>query len=252
MCSKMNPDTLDVCQFCGARLKPLILSQTGAPDLPAERNKPAPPPPPSVEPPKRDAGDWLSSLRAGSSSLDSSSESAPQESAEPTSSVDDWLAKLRAQDEVEDEAAAPQPAAEEPGSGGDWLARLRAQDEVQEAEAPAPQPAADETGSGEDWLSSLRAPSQETPSWLSEAAPGESGQPDWLSSGAAAPEPGAQAELPPWLASESEPATPQEGASTIDRLRALGGEADATMVSRPEAAGEGELTSRPAPELAPG
>ncbi|MEK6572745.1 MAG: hypothetical protein AABZ58_00320, partial [Chloroflexota bacterium] len=103
MCSKINPDTLDVCQFCGARLRPLFLSPTTPLERPAEPGKPAttPAPAPTTPPSSGGTDDWLGQLRGGTSSFDSSSEE-PASSPDATEGVDDWLAKLRAQDEKDD------------------------------------------------------------------------------------------------------------------------------------------------------
>lgn len=63
MCSKQNPSEAEECEFCGARLKPLIIRQEpGQPPL-----KQTPPPTPSQPPPdrkQRQETDWLSRIRS--------------------------------------------------------------------------------------------------------------------------------------------------------------------------------------------
>jgi len=194
MCSKLNPDTLDVCQFCGARLRPLVLPPTSALDLPSDWKKPAPPPAPAPEPePKpaagKEADDWLGSLRSGTSSFESTPEE-PAADSGAAPSVDDWLAKLRAQDETQEaEEEAPQPATEEPApaqspEGGDWLGSLRA------------------SSAEPDWLSSpVESESQngEDVNWLQSFGPTD----ETLIGAVRAPTqpepPAADSELPEWL-----------------------------------------------------
>ncbi|MEK7312433.1 MAG: hypothetical protein AAB382_10700, partial [Chloroflexota bacterium] len=162
MCSKINPDTLDVCQFCGARLRPLFLSPTTPLERPAEPGKPATTP-------------------------------APAPTTQPSSGgTDDWLAKLRAQDEFEEPESAPAPPAEAGSVAGG---------------------AGAESSDQNDWLGSLRASGSEAPSWLSEPVEPEPQKDDvnWLqTSGSAdetlvskgkqlAAEPQAEVALPDWL-----------------------------------------------------
>ncbi|MEK7277530.1 MAG: hypothetical protein AAB427_09290, partial [Chloroflexota bacterium] len=90
MCGKANADTNDVCRFCGARLKPLVLPQTSELQLPANWNKPAAPAPPI--PPAPDES-WLSGLTAPSED----DQPGPAPSSQPPP-VDDWLSRLRADD----------------------------------------------------------------------------------------------------------------------------------------------------------
>ncbi|MBI5347726.1 MAG: hypothetical protein HZB77_00160 [Chloroflexi bacterium] len=165
MCSKMNPDTRDECQFCGARLKPLTLPPTSMLDLPdwnkpaAEKTAPAPP--------AADDDDWLRRLQGDAASTPS------------TSSVDaasDWLAQLNAQDESSSQPAA-QPDAD------NWLARLQA-DSSAPASSPEEEPQTAQTEDASDWLARLNAQDESSPTLPPpDSEPvGHSGKTDqWLS-----------------------------------------------------------------------
>jgi hypothetical protein len=161
MCSKMNPDTRDECQFCGARLKPLTLPPTSMLDIPdwnkpaAEKNAPASQ--------AADDDDWLRRLQRDAASTPS------------TSSVDaasDWLAQLNAQDES---SSAIQPDAD------NWLARLQA-DSPAPAASPEEEPQTPQTEDASDWLARLKAQDESTGTLPPETEPvGHSGKTDqWL------------------------------------------------------------------------
>jgi hypothetical protein len=100
MCSKSNPEDVEVCNFCGARMKPLIVDST-SPEAPT---------------------DWGDDLRG--------------EQDEVSDEAEDWLARVREDVDRTDHAPAEQPevSAEpidapeisaEPGDDPDWLGRLR-------------------------------------------------------------------------------------------------------------------------------
>ncbi|MEK7323961.1 MAG: hypothetical protein AAB217_01740, partial [Chloroflexota bacterium] len=172
MCGKANPDSLEECQFCGARLRPLVLPQTSNLQLPPDWDKPKPAATPPAEPakPKPDS-DWLHQLRGDAPS------SASAQPFKETASLPDWLG---ATDDSSQQAA--------PGVD-DWLSRLRDHDAAgsQQAEEPI----------SEDLLRSRlgglgEAPPSEPegglPGWLgSDSASAESGD-DWLKSFEAEPE----------------------------------------------------------------
>lgn len=231
MCSKLNPDTLEVCQFCGARLKPLVLPSSGALDIPAERAKSKADDKPAGQ--QASGDDWFSSLRSEDSGSSESS---------ATGNVDDWLARLRQQDEAEETVEPPA---------------------VSQPPAPAtPKPA------GTDWLGALRASTDQLPSWLAEPVESDENQPEeenWLSrlGGSSdetivsapkpkpepiAKQPEAEPALPPWLAEPSEPAALQE---TDDTLYVSGpgsqpaAEAPAWPPAEPEAPTVGEPSQIP-------
>src|SRR5690242_6686950 len=86
MCSKLNPPEAEVCSYCGARIKPLRLGQSGQQ-----------PPAAGAGPAKSDEPDWLSQLRAdqpGSFSADET-EGKPAISSASDSDVPDWLSRIR-------------------------------------------------------------------------------------------------------------------------------------------------------------
>ena len=185
MCGKANPADAEVCEFCQARIKPLLAGSTPAPS---------------------DPGDWLSGLRLSGDDEPKAEEPAAPESSEDEST--DWLSRIRARHQAE--APAEEPALENEESVSDWLAGLR-----QDGEEPAPTPAdslsslfADETSpqppSAEDsspptlpategdndlgWLSAFQADSlsstditAETPPQPGEPTPGLLNDLGWLS-----------------------------------------------------------------------
>lgn len=119
MCSKPNPRDLAECQYCQARLKPLIIDSSSE-----DREEPAEPPPSPEEP----------STGAGS---------------EPP---EDWLRNLRMGDEPEAERT---PA--EPEETPDWLSRIRGQSEAASPQEEEPEDEAEEAAQPpSDWLSSMR------------------------------------------------------------------------------------------------
>lgn len=154
MCGKANPDTNDVCQFCGARLKPFVLPQTSDLQLPASWNKPTTPAAPIPPAPEES---WLSGLRAESED----DQPVPTPSDQPPA-IDDWLSRLRA----DNSDAAPPPAqtgglvigAEEPPKfNTDFLKSRLGGVPV----TPPPPTAPAKTAAAEpesDWLKTLEAP----------------------------------------------------------------------------------------------
>lgn len=176
MCSKPNAADAEVCAFCGARLKPLVLRPGG--EAPAPK-----PETPKAEPGETSAAgeappDWLARIRAQVSE--------EQEPAEEEAPEEDWLARLRSQEAEAPEpvsaAPPPTPPAAEPAapqppgapSVPDWLGRLREVDSGGEEGPPE--------GEVPDWLSEFGGeakvegeakappsgppPTQEVPEWL--------------------------------------------------------------------------------------
>ena len=206
MCSKSNPDTLEVCQFCSARLKPFVLPQTSALTLPtdwgqaveakSQDQKSAETP----QSPRVSTDDWLGSLRGGvgSPESDPDSDAESDETLVAANSVDDWLAKLRAQDEADSE----QPPQSDPvqATADDWLGSLRSLRSPSPElpswldDSPEPEAAPETPQPQSNWLDSLRGSADETivarpptqpepslPDWLSDSPPAQSPLPDWLS-----------------------------------------------------------------------
>ncbi len=231
MCSKSNPEKAEVCQFCGARIKPLIVSSDKTPE------------PPKLPPPESSLPDWLADLRGPKDESDfnrepenasfdwSPDEKSPLEPASPTpasvsgSEMPDWLARIRKRSNEEGNSREPespsQPAAfrSSPGKdqpdesqaapGGseetdlpDWLASLGASGTFNESAAPEEQKtdssAAEPVEEEPDWLQRIRTRQQK-----------EEGEPPLgVFTGEPAPEPESSedTDIPDWLASIHEPA----------------------------------------------
>jgi hypothetical protein len=214
MCGKPNPSDLEVCQYCGARLVPLV-SET-----PPQEQTSTPPEEPASEEspihPQEGASDWLSDLRQeGEEEVLSGEYQSSGEEETP-----DWLNGLRpeAEDVPEDEWEAEGESDLEAGDS-DWLQRIHPEEEGpvwQDAEEEKEEQGAEEEGLPADFgaeetfsefekeLDWLGASEQETgsesepeelPDWLQQAAPFEE-EPE--------PESAAEGELPDWLAELSE------------------------------------------------
>lgn len=166
MCGKPNSDELDVCQFCQARLKPLIAPSDSGEVSPIEGTPTFTTKALSSEPEdlQDTVPDWLQSLRP--------------ESAEPNLSgkeeeTADWLLA-----NVEEEAETPEEEAE---SEQDWLSSLRPKIGVdtnllgRRVDETWESPASNEDEIA-DWLKELRAQDQEaTPPPAEHEA-----EPEWL------------------------------------------------------------------------
>ncbi len=179
MCSKLNPDDAEICAYCEARLKPLVIDSPldetplggaeeeravqdrGGEEVPdwlnriraqAEKEKQESPAPDEAEE-EIEAPDWLGRLRT----VEEDSEVGP-----PSDKIPDWLSAFdeagEEDDEGEEEEEREEPVTEET----DWISRMRESEpepepepEQEEEEPAAP---ADED---EDWLSRLRDESAE-------------------------------------------------------------------------------------------
>ncbi len=201
MCSKPNPAEAEVCEFCGARLKPLVAGEAGQPSEEVGGGR----------------EDWLEAFRAevtGTGEEDNGEEA-----------FEDWLGRL------EEVSAGEEPEGDGEEEVPDWLARLRAE------EAAAAEKAAEEAAEGEpeeveaeapDWLGRLRPaegydegpPGEPPPAWLSEAAEAE---------GTEEADEGAGVELPEEMEA---PADPEE--AVPDWLTQLRAEAPEALVESPQ------------------
>ena len=173
MCGKPNPEELDVCQFCQARLKPLIISQPPESesgeisesippkDIPPQKKTPEPKPslPDWAQP------DWLQSLREGG---DTSELGEIGSGEEPS----DWT-------EVEGGTEGTLP---------DWSEAEPGEEEQEQGPLDEEQPTEQEEAAATDWLDSLRPRSsvererpktEQPPEWISENEPQEEA-PEWL------------------------------------------------------------------------
>lgn len=227
LCGKLNPDDLDVCRFCQARLKPLWASgKPGEQDITSGASSPAD----GVDEAVTNLPDWLQSLRQ-SEQLESDQQA--EEANGP-----DWLTGLRSDSLLDDQfgPADTQGGSQEelPAVEQDWMERLGGGSEaapeaadtpdwVRSMEAKAPDAGAPVTpewysheaddrtapeAAAPDWLSPDSASSGEQP--LSVDEPPDAGLPDWLSPAAAeaAPTPALEGEspeveLPGWLSRSS-------------------------------------------------
>lgn len=143
MCGKPNPADAEICEYCQARIKPLIIGDQE----------------------QSDPSDWLAGLR-----LTNDSNPQPSQSEEPPAEQDssDWLARIRARHQTETPAEETSSAGDENIS--DWLADLR-----QGVEEPAPlaedlnQPLRQEAPFNEDM--------QEAPASIEEAIEAKPGEP---------------------------------------------------------------------------
>lgn len=156
MCGKPNPEELDVCQYCEARLKPLT----------DELSRSQPPIHPGDEPTDRDTGElesalpqWLREVRQQareSTQEDNEQVQAEEEPSQPEKSAD-LLAGLQSQSEEDEEIP-------------DWLSNLRGE---------SPPPATEKKSDEDEDLSALR---QMLGADTSDMDEGESGGlPDWIS-----------------------------------------------------------------------
>jgi hypothetical protein len=114
MCGKPNPPELEECQYCHARLKPLIVSP------PPEEFEPVEPPesptPEATPEMEAELPDWLSELRSEepeterpgevkSLAEEPGPEQAEEVSFETGGASDDWLARLQVEGGSEDQLA---------------------------------------------------------------------------------------------------------------------------------------------------
>ena len=274
MCGKPNPEERDTCQFCDARLKPLIINQPESESVARPGDQQAPQ---KADDLQGDMPDWLTSMQSSQGSeapqgasggdvpdwlsdmrSDFGESSQPAEEEKPAEPEEmDWMARLGTSAPAEeapavsDEQEAAPPKRVSSGMT-DWFKNLPEEEKepagealpdwLSESKAETPEPASAETP---DWLDSLGAETQEPagealPDWLSEPKaetpePASAESPDWLDSlGAATQEPAGEA-APDWLLG-AEQAKPEEPVSDEEPSWLTGFEADTQ-----EAAGEDSM-----------
>jgi hypothetical protein len=206
MCGKLNPPELDVCQYCEARLKPLIFN-------PSEDSQSSSSKPPSETPSEESSTpDWLRSLRdrQGETEIEPNEDDLPdwpqyEEDERPglplgdETGAPDWLDSLRDPASLEEDAFLDAGQADDeeadrtenedvwvpPGQGAgeeealpDWLTGMRASPESPDQPVDSLQP--DDEGGSPDWLERIR--SQQQSEEPAEDAEPEQQQdlPDWL------------------------------------------------------------------------
>src|SRR5574341_104650 len=187
MCGKPNPDDLDVCQYCQARLKPLIIPPTpgepleepleeGAPpaeETPHEKKAPEAPPthPDWLQP------DWLQSLRQGGGTDELSEQTGQGESG--AEEAPDWSAEEGIEGEPQESEPEGLLSPGEEAEATDWLDSLRPRSHI-EREKPKPE-------TGPEWLSEEKQPQEDIPEWLERIRSRQkSGEPEQPPSGEAA------------------------------------------------------------------
>jgi hypothetical protein len=161
MCSKPNPDHLEVCQFCQARLQPLIApspSDESAPRHSSEETSPTDNTPGD----ESQLPDWLDSLREEDKT--EHTEAIPEgTSLDDESESLDWLDRIQGESDPEELL----PIADESGDqedGDDWLERVRNIQRLDESEGLEPPPAQAEDGEDIlDRIQAFRSGDEETP-----------------------------------------------------------------------------------------
>ncbi len=182
MCGRPNPDTLDECQFCGARLTPLIAgADNAAPEAEGEAAEE------SIEfLPDEEFPDWLEEEDEGEEAFDVRRTTQTGSLRDPLS----WLDDMEANAPAAPPPAESQSAEETIQHVTGWLASLIGDDEETAAEPAAEEPAA-----------ATESPAQA-------ASEEEEELPDWLKAEPAAEEPAAAAESPAQAAPEEEEELP--------------------------------------------
>lgn len=175
MCGKPNPEDLEICQFCQARLRPLIApSPDDRPRVTEEESaQPEPEQEPIVSQPSvpeesappvgdaRDVAAWLEELEEteSGSGVESPREEQPSEiSASSDEEIPEWLATIRAR-AMADQLITPEEKEEEEEAASEdeatWLSRLREKRQAGLEEQVDTGPLVEE--SEEDYLDRLRA-----------------------------------------------------------------------------------------------
>jgi hypothetical protein len=166
MCSKSNPEDVEVCNFCGARMKPLVVDPTSH-ELPPDRGGDL-----RAEGDERpdEAADWLARVRDDAERVEGTPVEEPETPAEPADSPD-WLARVREDAErVEDTTEEKPETPAEPAGSPDWLGRLRHVEVDRDIGAPVgdiPEWLEDVTEERVEEEHAIEEADQEIPDWLS-------------------------------------------------------------------------------------
>jgi hypothetical protein len=187
MCSKPNPADAEECEFCGARIKPLIIRQEPEELPPRKEPSPITPKEPSQEKAPAET-DWISRMRFGVETDQEAEEEEGEEEAGPRRGETDLLGRFRdlgISDEGEEPARDEILAEDQEPSFED----LRPREDVFEIETPLPEDTLPdlpkmeikgEPGEEEppipDWLARIRAKKE-----TEEVEPSpKMGDTDWL------------------------------------------------------------------------
>ena len=171
MCGKPNSSESDVCQFCGARLKP-VLASTPVDSQPIKAGE---------QPIKRDTSDFEKVKTGGGEAIHPGEAPIKRDTGELERALPSWLRTLR-EDGTPSEGGFPAeptsdagvPAAPSPDASGnlpDWLSGLGNAAAEEEEQVP-------------DWLAGLRGDKAGTPAPEAKSTPGETpaaSEADWLS-----------------------------------------------------------------------
>ncbi|HEY9075877.1 MAG TPA: hypothetical protein VIO61_05000 [Anaerolineaceae bacterium] len=221
MCGRNNPEDLQECKFCGARLKPMVAGGL-------ESAQPAA---------KGEETDWLASLRAEAPADSSASDLVGDLKGSDEEEIPDWLTRLGALDRPQEEGA---PAVQDGGADTPTFSLGRLPEEKPSGK---PEPSQDE---GEDWLLSLRSSGivENEPTQKIHPAPDvpeEDGLPEWLSN--------LGESEPPSIAIPAEPE--KTGTSPLPEANLPPGNTDwlrsfAANVEQPEPANQPQTSAEPA------
>lgn len=279
MCGKPNPDHLEVCQHCQARLKPLVsppgsASDSGLPDwlrdMGAEEE---------ISPSEDEASEWLARLQdeedQGESEPAMPAAPADQTDSAPEAEEDDWLGQIRSLDEEDEETEPPPAQAATPSQPEDhppdWLDQLgekgdyeEGEDDLDTLESRVETPDDEQGDQLPDWLSDMgeteeaetgipesrvEPPSgdeeKETPDWIREMGQAdEQAEAERGESRIETPVSGEEA-LPNWLSDfdEEEEARPGDQAQADDDLP--------RWASTPDEDVSPEQVPSPTPEASP-
>jgi hypothetical protein len=206
MCGKPNPVEAEVCQYCQARLKPLVAPPT--PEEVPEQSGPESAQQGSSSHEKA-GSDWLESLRSSGGEMESDSDFEEDEN--------EWL-------QEPGEERAPEPAAGGQELDDDWLSDLRREGDLESGATAPDEDQDDEQGDEGDWIPPFdRDGEKGLPEWLSEPESEES-----------------QAELPSEEPPVFEESTPEEAGEEdepewLRRIRARQGDEESGEAAPSEA-----------------
>ena len=202
MCGKPNPAESDTCQFCDARLKPLIAGT----------------------PPASDAPDWLDGLRDEQGNSFELSESADSQD-----ESDDWLARLGA-------AVDSAPAGSDEADTPDWMSSLGDTDLEATAAFTSPDLGSEDLFAAEaagDTATGSDIPEFSPEEWFTDrgetpaepASEAENAGADWFSQSAETDLPEAEDDQPDWF-KETSPQAEASASSPFDSSSLFDDQAD--------------------------